>query len=361
MAQYDLIFLRNNATSGIEFAEQTVAKPSGQGMFLTQDPINGALSWSKTINDAVLNGAVSGSAIVTNLDTAPAAGKLPDALAVFNKINNHLAASDAMVFKGGISCASNPNYPLANAGDSYRITAAGRIGGASGPVVEIGDVLICAQDNSSAGDHATVGSNWVIVQTNIDGAVTGPASSTDNRVALFNGTSGKVIKQATMSISELALKADLITDINALATGTIGKNRLYAFTKADVGLGNVPNVDTTDAANITSGVLNQARIPSLSASKISDFNAAVLAAPYSYGGANNLNQTLAAITSSIAALDTDYQNTALRRTSVKPASATAAGTLFDVHIDQTEGYMYICTVGGAAGTARWKRAALATW
>ena len=78
--------------------------------------------------------------------------------------------ADALRFIGGISCAANPNYPAADAGYVYKVTAAGKIGGAGGPNVEVGDVLTCHVDNSAAGTHAAVGNNWMIQQANIDGA-----------------------------------------------------------------------------------------------------------------------------------------------------------------------------------------------
>lgn len=36
-----------------------------------------------------------------------------------------------MLFKGGIDASTNPNYPAADAGWAYKITVAGKIGGAS--------------------------------------------------------------------------------------------------------------------------------------------------------------------------------------------------------------------------------------
>ena len=89
-------------------------------------------------------------------------------------------------YKGVIDCSSNPNYPAANAGWLYVISVAGKIGGASGVVVETGDIIICLTDGTVSGTHAVVGSNWNILQTNINGAVTGPTSSVDNNVAIFN-------------------------------------------------------------------------------------------------------------------------------------------------------------------------------
>ncbi len=113
-----------------------------------------------------------------------------------------LAANDAMVFKGATDCSGNPNYPAADAGHTYRVSVAGKIGGASGVVVEAGDYFICNTDSTSAGNQATVGTKWNVIQTNIDGAVVGPASATDGHIPQFDGTTGKLLKDG------LALDAD---------------------------------------------------------------------------------------------------------------------------------------------------------
>jgi hypothetical protein len=70
-----------------------------------------------------------------------------------------------------IDCSANPNYPPAAAGDSYLVTVGGRIGGASGLLVQAGDKII-AQQTNAGGNQATVGSAWYIIQGNIDLATT---------------------------------------------------------------------------------------------------------------------------------------------------------------------------------------------
>ena len=92
--------------------------------------------------------------------------------AVKTYVDGLIAANDAMVFKGVIDCSANPNYPAADRGHTYRVSVAGKIGGSSGAVVEAGDILICSTDGTAAGNHATVGGSWSIIQTNIDGALT---------------------------------------------------------------------------------------------------------------------------------------------------------------------------------------------
>lgn len=104
-----------------------------------------------------------------------------------------IAANDAMVFKGTIDASANPNYPAADRGHTWRISVAGKIGGASGVNVEVGDLIICLTDGSAAGTQAAVGANWTISQTNLDGAVIGPASSTSGNLAVYSNTTGKLI------------------------------------------------------------------------------------------------------------------------------------------------------------------------
>lgn len=76
--------------------------------------------------------------------------------------------TDALTYKGAIDCSANPDYPAADAGHFYRISAAGKIGGASGVTVEAGDSLICNTDATVSGNQATVGAFWNIFQANID-------------------------------------------------------------------------------------------------------------------------------------------------------------------------------------------------
>lgn len=87
------------------------------------------------------------------------------------EIAARIAAADAMIYKGAIDASGNPDYPAADAGDTYRISVSGKIGGASGPNVEVGDMIICHTDSTAAGTHASVGADWDIIQTNIDGAL----------------------------------------------------------------------------------------------------------------------------------------------------------------------------------------------
>lgn len=112
-----------------------------------------------------------------------------------------LDANNAYQYKGAQDCSANPNYPAASAGWTYKVSVAGKIGGASGVVVEVGDSLTCLVDSSASGNQATVGANWLITQTNIDGAVVGPASSTAGAIVTFSGTTGKVVQDSAIVIS----------------------------------------------------------------------------------------------------------------------------------------------------------------
>lgn len=117
----------------------------------------------------------NGMPLTADTDTTLAANsdtKVPTQKAVKAYVDGIVAAQDAMVFKGVIDCSTNPNYPAADRGWTYRVSVAGKIGGASGVNVQVGDILICLTDGTPSGDQATVGANWSIIQANIDGALT---------------------------------------------------------------------------------------------------------------------------------------------------------------------------------------------
>lgn len=86
------------------------------------------------------------------------------------QIDNLVLAVDAgLKTPEPIDCSSNPNYPVSEPGDTYKVTVAGKIGGASGVDVEVGDLIICTANNAG-GTQAQVGQHFFIVQANIDQA-----------------------------------------------------------------------------------------------------------------------------------------------------------------------------------------------
>lgn len=71
--------------------------------------------------------------------------------------------------RGAIDCSANPNYPAASANHVYRVSVAGKIGGASGRDVIVGDRIICKASNAG-GTEAAVGTGFDIVGSKMTGA-----------------------------------------------------------------------------------------------------------------------------------------------------------------------------------------------
>ncbi|MDX9906860.1 MAG: hypothetical protein RBS55_09765, partial [Bacteroidales bacterium] len=130
---------------------------------------------NKTLTSPVINTQVTGDAIITYAGGGIAGWlegcsdlKIPTEKAVFAAITSGIGANDAMVYKGAIDCSSEPNYPAADAGHTYKVSVGGKIGGEFGPVVEAGDTLICTEDGMFSGNHSEVGAYWNIIQFNVD-------------------------------------------------------------------------------------------------------------------------------------------------------------------------------------------------
>jgi len=149
------------------------------------DQVNNTSDVNKPISTATQT-ALNGKEDVANKSTSTSLGtsdtRYPTQNAVKVYTDNLLGNANALVYKGVVDCSTNPNYPSANAGELYIVSVAGKIGGASGINVEVGDMLICNTDSTASGNQATVGAYWNAIQKNIDGSVTGGASSVNNNL-----------------------------------------------------------------------------------------------------------------------------------------------------------------------------------
>lgn len=112
-------------------------------------------------------------------------------------IDKHIESAQALEFKGTAN-DQDESPEDAGIGDVYIAQTAGTIFGLSN--IEVGDMLIYD------------GSKWYVVQANITGAVTGPASAIVDNIAVFNATTGKTIADSGLT------KAAVQGAINAAGT-----------------------------------------------------------------------------------------------------------------------------------------------
>ena len=166
-------------------------------------------TWNGTTGDALAAGygvktAVEGTWNTTDLVRADVVKSYADSVA---------AAADAMVFKGTVGTGGTYTIVNFNAlatysiGWTYKVISAGTI---KGKVCEIGDMVIATVERAGSGQ---LDDDWTVVQTNIDGAVTGPATSVSGYVPLWNNTVGTLL-QAGKAISDSSSAAAIGTGTN---------------------------------------------------------------------------------------------------------------------------------------------------
>ena len=84
------------------------------------------------------------------------------------------------------------------AGQMWRVSVAGTY---VGQKCEPGDLIICLKDYAAEGAS---NDDFLVVQANIDGAVTSSANaSTDGNIVVFDGITGKIIKDSTVAVASL--------------------------------------------------------------------------------------------------------------------------------------------------------------
>lgn len=108
-------------------------------------------------------------------------------------------------------------------GQTYRVAEAGTY---AGQECEAGDLIIVINDYAQG---TASNSDFLVVQANVDGAVTGPDASTDANIVVFDGITGRKIKDSSVTIAS-------VSDAIAKAHEHANKTQLDSFTKTETEL-----------------------------------------------------------------------------------------------------------------------------
>ena len=142
-------------------------------------------------------------------------------------------------FTVGIVDSSHPlpatDYTV---GQTFRVAEAGTY---AGQECETGDLIIVIKDYAADGAS---NADFLVVQANVDGAVTGPDASTDANIVIFDGATGRKIKDSSVTIAS-------VQDAIAKAHEHANKAILDSFTKNETQLlGEVDSKISTALENV---------------------------------------------------------------------------------------------------------------
>lgn len=125
------------------------------------------------------------------------------------------------------SAGTFPGGAATNQGDWYNTTVAGTV---DGEAFSVGDLLIALIDNPST---TTFAGNWSRIPNISAADVTGPASSIDNRLATFDGVTGKVIQDNT-TLTAIADTIESSGNVQLVAQGGLTQISDSAFKRFEV-------------------------------------------------------------------------------------------------------------------------------
>lgn len=230
--------------------------------------------------------APKASPALTGTPTAPTAAdgtnttQIATTAFVQSAVAQGLSVSDAMVYKGTVTLGATSPGGLtvaADKGHTYKVVANGNTkeGYVDGVKVEAGDMVICNTDSTAAAtssNYSTIAAKWDFVQGNTDGVVVGPASATSGNVVLFDGATGKLVKDGgTLGTAAFKSVTDTYSStgtdpvsgkavaaaINALDVSSVGGTGKYisAISETDGKISaTATTMDTTPTANSTKAV-----------------------------------------------------------------------------------------------------------
>jgi hypothetical protein len=157
--------------------------------------------------------------------------------------------------KASLIAGSNTSITFNDALQTITIASQGNVQSVN---TKTGAVVLTTTDiNEGTNEYFTAARVRAVVLTGLSLVTNAVISATDSVLVAF----GK-------------LQAQITANLTTLTTHVADTNNPHAVTKTQVGLSNVANVDTTNASNISSGTLADARLSSLVTTQGNTFNTA---------------------------------------------------------------------------------------
>ncbi len=164
--------------------------------------VNVSLEYDKLSKAILANSALTGTPTAPTAAAGTNTTQVATTAFVEAAVKANIAdLASALVYRGTVGSSdalgkiTNPKV-----GDVYVASAAFGSSAASTPFnAEPGDMIICNSIDPTV--------DWVVIQANIDGAVTGPASAVKDNLAVYNSATGKVIADSGIAKADVVLKA----------------------------------------------------------------------------------------------------------------------------------------------------------
>ena len=185
--------------------------------------------------------ATTAAQVAMNDENGMASTAEAEIVALRKRVSEVLAGGVA--FKGALTSTSGLPTVGYKAGWQYTVKEPGTY---AGQTCEAGDLVLCVKDFASG---SASNSDWSVIQANIVGAVTGPESAVAQHVAVFDGTSGKIIKDSGFTIGKSVPASAQFTDTTyAPATDAADGLLTAGLHKKLVGI--EEGADVTDMSNV---------------------------------------------------------------------------------------------------------------
>lgn len=219
----------------------------------------GVTKTSQLINDSKFvsqDNPIINSPELIGMPTAPTASKgdnssqIANTAFVFKAIQTILEDSKVLTFEGTIGTSGTiKKLPETHTvGDVYIIATSGLYAGYR---CNVGDLIICIEDGLNENDE-----DWYVIRTDLSNYITGPSTSVDKHIAIFDGTSGKKVKDSGFTIGVSVPSNAIFTDTHYTCKNIVGNKKTstedstVALNNGEVYLNTVENNTVTSSHKI---------------------------------------------------------------------------------------------------------------